>query len=116
MRYSFPRGDLQVTANGVQLKPALALGGWVAFKQMGAHAMMMGDLVLTEDEVEPVMRVLQQKGIEQTALHNHVLGESPRVMYMHVYGQGEAVKLAEIVRAALATSKTPMRAGCAPAE
>src|SRR5689334_9423133 len=79
MRYSFPRGDLTVTASGVTLKPAFALGSWVAFKRVaGGHAMMAGDLVLTEDEVAPVMRALQQAGVEQTALHNHVLFESPR--------------------------------------
>jgi len=109
MRYSFPRSDLQVTANGVQLKPALALGSWVAFKNAGGgHAMMMGDLVLTEDEVAPVMRALQQAGVEQTALHNHVLGESPRVMYMHVAGHDDPVKLAQAVRTALGQSKTPL--------
>ena len=109
MRYSFPRSDLQVTATGVQLKPALALGSWVAFKDAaGGHAMMMGDLVLTEDEVAPVMRSLQQAGVEQTALHNHVLGESPRVMYMHVAGHDDPVKLAQAVRTALGQSKTPL--------
>jgi hypothetical protein len=109
MRYSFPRSDLQVTATGVQLKPALALGSWVAFKDAaGGHAMMMGDLVLTEDEVAPVMRSLQRSGVEQTALHNHVLGESPRVMYMHVAGHDDPVKLAQAVRTALGQSKTPL--------
>jgi hypothetical protein len=109
MRYSFPRSDLQVTANGVQLKPALALGSWVAFKDAGGgHAMVMGDLVLTEDEVAPVMRSLQQSGVEQTALHNHVLGESPRVMYMHVAGHDDPVKLAQAVRTALAQTQTPL--------
>jgi Domain of Unknown Function (DUF1259) len=115
MKYSFPRSDLQVTANGVQIKPALALGGWIAFKEMAGEAMMMGDLVLTEDEVGPVMRALQQKGVEQTALHNHVLKESPRVMYMHVAGQGDPVKLAQAVRAALGQSKTPMATPAASA-
>ena len=109
MRYSFPRSDLQVTADGVQLRPALALGSWVAFRNAGGgHAMMMGDLVLTEDEVAPVMRSLQQAGVEQTALHNHVLGESPRVMYMHVAGHDDPVKLARAVREALGQSKTPL--------
>jgi hypothetical protein len=116
MKYSFlPRSDLQVTANGVQINPALALAGWIAFKEMAGEAMMMGDLVLTEDEVGPVMRALQQKGVEQTALHNHVLKESPRVMYMHVAGNGDAVKLAEAVRAALSQSKTPMQPPAASA-
>jgi hypothetical protein len=108
MKYSFPRSDLQVTANGVQLKPAFALGSWIAFKKMAGHAMMMGDLVLTEDEVGPVMYALQKQGVEQTALHNHVLRELPRVMYMHVHGQGDPVKLAHAVRIALECSKTPI--------
>ena len=115
MKYSFPRSDLQVTANGVQLKPALALGSWVAFKRGGGSAMMMGDLVLTENEVGPVMRALQQGGVEQTALHNHVFGESPRVMYMHVMGHGDPAKLAQAVRTALGETKTPMAAPGAPA-
>ena len=114
MKYSFPRGDLQVTVNGVQLKPALALGSWVAFKRTGRSAMMMGDLVLAEEEVAPVMRALQQGGVEQTALHNHVLGESPRVMYMHVMGHGDPAKLAQAVRTALGESKTPLEAPAPP--
>ena len=93
-KFSFPRSDLHVQIEGVEIKPALALGGWLAFKQMGDSAMVMGDLVLTEDEVAPVMAKLQAGGIEQTALHNHVLHESPRVMYMHVSGHGSPEKLA----------------------
>lgn len=108
-RYSFPRSDLQVTANGVLLRPAFALGSWVAFKDAGrGRAMMMGDLVLMEDEIAPVMRALQEGGVEQTALHNHVLHETPRVMYMHITGLAEPVKLAQAVRAALARSGTPL--------
>jgi hypothetical protein len=114
MKYSFPRSDLQVTMNGVQLKPALALGSWVAFKNIGGgHAMMMGDLVLAEEEVGAVMRALQQAGVEQTALHNHVLGESPRVMYMHIAGHDDPAKLARAVRTALGESRTPMEAPAA---
>ena len=116
MKYGFPRSDLHVTIDGVQVKPALALGSWVAFKPIGGgHAMMMGDLVLTENEVAPVMRALQEGGVEQTALHNHVLGESPRVMYMHVSGHGNAVKLAQAVRSALAQSGTPLQAAASAA-
>jgi hypothetical protein len=116
MRYSFPRSDLQVTADGVQLKPALALGSWVAFKRAGAApnanaAVAMGDLVLTEDEVGPVMLALQQGGVEQTALHNHVLHESPRVMYMHVVAHGDPAKIAQTIRTALGASKTPLGGG-----
>jgi hypothetical protein len=114
-KFSFPRSDLNVTARGVQIKPALALGSWVAFKKMGNQAMVMGDLVLTEDEVSPVMMKLQQEGIEQTALHNHVLGESPRVMYMHISAHGDAGKIARGIRAALALTKTPFSAAGSPA-
>ena len=112
-KFSFPRSDLKVTVAGVQIKPALALGSWVAFKKMGEHAMAMGDLVLTEDEVGPVMMKLQAGGIEQTALHNHVLNESPRVMYMHIGAAGDPVKMAESIHAALALSKTPLSAPAA---
>jgi len=107
---SLPRSDLKVTVRGVQLKPALALGSWVAFKKMGNSAMVMGDLVLAEDEVGPVMMKLQQGGIEETALHNHVLGESPRVMYMHIGGHGDALKLAGAIHDALALTGTPFGA------
>jgi len=106
-KFGLPRADLHVTVQGVVVKPALALGSWLAFKQMGSEAMVMGDLVLTEEEVEPVMLKLQQGGIEQTALHNHVLFENPRVMYMHISGHGDAVKLATTLHDALALTKTP---------
>src|SRR5258708_18286335 len=92
-KVSFPRSDLKVTVNGVELKPALALGGWVAFSKPGADSMIMGDLVLAEDEVTPVMSSLESNGLQVTALHNHVLHESPRVMYMHIGGHGDALKL-----------------------
>jgi hypothetical protein len=109
-KVSLPRSDLQVTVGGVQLKPALALGSWVAFKKMGDTAMVMGDLVLAEDEVTPVMTKLQEGGVEQTALHNHVLHESPRVMYMHIGAHGDAVKIARAIHDALVLSKTPLTA------
>jgi hypothetical protein len=116
MKYGFPRSDLQVTAGGVTVKPALALGSWVAFKKVaGGHAMAMGDLVLREDEVGPVMRALQAGGVEQTALHNHVLHESPRVMYVHIEAHGDAVKIAQTVHAALSQSRTPLVTPSAPA-
>lgn len=108
-KFSFPRSDLVVTAGGVRLKPSLALGSWVAFKQtVPGQAIVMGDLVLTEDEVMPVMTKLQEGGVQQTALHNHVLHESPRIMYMHIGAQGDPAKIAAAVHAALALSKTPM--------
>ena len=109
-KVSFPRSDLKVTAAGVELKPALALGTWVAFKQIGSMTVVMGDLVLTENEVTPVLSKLQQGGVETTALHNHVLSESPRVMYMHIHAMGDAVKIAKTIHDALAVTKTPFAA------
>jgi hypothetical protein len=111
VRFSFPRSDLTVTLDGVALKPALALGGWLAFKPLPANsALAMGDLVLTENEVAPVMRALQAGGVEQTALHNHLLGESPHVMYMHVMARGNPTAIAATMRNALAQSGTPAAA------
>ncbi len=107
IKFSMPRKDLHVTLNGVTLKPALALGSWTAFKKEGSQAMVMGDLVLTESEVEPVMKKLQEEGVSESALHNHLLGESPRVMYMHIASHGDAVKIAKAIHDALALTKTP---------
>src|SRR5215216_3272302 len=112
-KVSFPRSDLKVTAAGVELKPALALGTWVAFKQIGSMTVVMGDLVLTENEVTPVLSKLQQGGVETTALHNHVLSESPRVMYMHIHAMGDRVKIATTIHDALAVTKTPFAAPAA---
>jgi hypothetical protein len=106
-KFGLPRGDLKVTVDGVQVKPALALGSWLAFSRSGQDAMLMGDLVLAEDEVSPVMMALEENGIEVTALHNHVLHETPRVMYMHIYGHGDAAKLAALMKKIIALTKTP---------
>ena len=106
-RFSLPRGDMQVTAAGVRVRPALALGSWVAFKAHGNAAMAMGDLVLAEDELNPVLSRLQQGGVEQTAIHHHITRESPRVLYVHIHAHGDAVKIAETVRQAVALTKTP---------
>ncbi|HUF65641.1 MAG TPA: DUF1259 domain-containing protein [Gemmatimonadaceae bacterium] len=114
-RFSMPRSDLTVTVEGVRIRPALALGSWIAFKAMSEGAMAMGDLVLKESEVAPVMSRLQQAGIEQTAVHHHVLHETPRVVYMHVHAHGDPVKIAEGVRAALALTSTPPQAPSASA-
>lgn len=114
-RFSMPRSDLTVTVQGVRLRPALALGSWIAFKAAGDGATAMGDLVLQESEVAPVMSRLQQAGVEQTAVHHHVLHETPRVVYMHVHGHGDPVKIAEGVRAALKLTSTPPQAAGAPA-
>jgi biotin operon repressor len=106
-KYAMPRGDLKVTANGVPIKAGFALGSWADFMTMAGHTDVMGDLVLTEDEIGPVMQKLQDSGIEISALHNHLLNESPRIMYMHIHGRGDAVQLANAVHAALALTKTP---------
>jgi hypothetical protein len=106
-KIGLPRNDLDVSVRGFRINPTLALGSWVAFKKMGHETIVMGDLVLTEGEVGPVMWSLQESGIEQTALHNHLLTESPRVLYMHISGHGDAVKLAEAIHRALAYTKTP---------
>ena len=106
-KFAMPRKDLKVTVDGTPIKPGLALGSWAAFSASGDNAVVMGDLVLTEDEVGPVMLALQQGGIEVTALHNHVLHESPRVMYMHIGGHGNAAKLALAIHAALPVTATP---------
>jgi hypothetical protein len=112
-RYGFPRSDLNVTLDGVVIKPALALGGWVALKPTHGGAMMMGDLVLLETEINPVMTAAIENGLQITAIHNHVLRAQPATFYMHVSGQGEPVKLANALRAALAASKTPLIAPAA---
>ena len=114
-KVGLPRTDLQVNVNGVQVKPPLALGSWVAFKKMGNMTAVMGDLVLTEDEVTPVLAKLQDGGVELTALHNHVLHESPRVIYMHIHAMGEAVAIGKAIHDALALSKTPFAAPSAAA-
>ena len=109
-RYGFPRTDLSVTLEGVTLKPAFALGGWAAFKPMHGGAMLMGDIVLLETEINPVMAKAIANGLEITAIHNHLLRGNPATFYMHVGGHGDPVKLAAALHAALAESKTPLAA------
>jgi len=107
-RVGFPRGDLHVTVGSVTVRPSLALGSWVAFKQTSdSTAMLMGDLVLLPIEVGSVIDALQRGGIEQTALHNHLASENPRVVYLHIEGRGRPVALATAVHDALAFTRTP---------
>jgi len=106
-KFSMPRKDLKVSVNGVAVKPGLALGSWAAFKSAGRGSVVMGDLVLTQDEVPAVMAKLEDGGIEITALHNHLLNETPRVMYMHIHGSGDSQKLAKTLHDALAATATP---------
>jgi hypothetical protein len=109
-RYGLPRSDLHVTLDGVTIKPALALGGWVAFAPMHDQAMVMGDLVLLETEINPVMTKLLEGGLDVTAVHNHILRASPATFYMHVGGHGDPVKMATVIRSALGASSTPFEA------
>jgi hypothetical protein len=113
-RYGLPRSDLKVSLDGVQLKPGFALGGWVAFEPMGDVTMMMGDLVLTESEINPVMTKLLSEGLQVTAVHNHLLRATPPTFYMHVSGTGDAEQLARMTRVALEASQTPWEMGAAP--
>jgi hypothetical protein len=112
-RVGLPRSDLHVTVDGVEIRPTFALGGWLAFAPMGSEAMVMGDLVLIEPEINPVMSRLFAGGVMVTALHNHVLRAQPPTFYMHVNGQGDPVKLATALHEALAASATPMPAAAA---
>jgi hypothetical protein len=119
-RYGLPRSDLHVTLDGIAIKPALALGGWVSFAPMHGEAMVMGDLVLLETEITPVMTKLLDGGLDITAIHNHILRASPATFYMHVGGHGDPEKMAAVIRSALSASKTPFdppatTAGPAPA-
>lgn len=120
-RYGMPRSDMRVTVQGVQIRPGFALGSWLAMTPHGDSAgrptvMAMGDMVLKEEEVAPVMSALQEGGVEQTAVHHHVLHESPRVVYMHVHAVGDPVRIAQTVRTALGHTSTPAPQGAgAPA-
>jgi hypothetical protein len=114
-RVSLPRTDLKVTLDGVEIRPGFALGSWLAFHPHGQGLMVMGDLVLLEREIAPVMRRLAEGGIEVTALHNHLLRAQPATMYLHVAGHGDATRLATALRAALQESATPLAGGAAPA-
>ena len=114
-RFGMPRSDLRVTAAGVQLRPTFALGSWIAFKAHAGGALAMGDLVLTENELGPVIAKLQAGGVEQTAIHHHIIHESPRVLYVHVHAHGDPVTIATTVREALALTGTPSPSPAAPA-
>src|SRR5437899_2847344 len=116
-RYGLPRTDLTVHLGDVVLKPAFALGSYLAFIQVGGRALMMGDLALTEPEVPKTLGPLRQGGVEITAIHNHLLGDVPKIMYVHVHGMGDPVALAQAVRSAMAQTGTPLgppAAGPAP--
>jgi hypothetical protein len=107
IKFGMPRKDLHVVLDSVDIKAGLAFGSWAAFKRDDSGAMVMGDLVLTGDEVEPAMMKLQEGGIHESAVQNHLLGESPRVMYMHIASHGDAVQMAKAIHEAVALTKTP---------
>lgn len=115
-KFGFPRTDLHVSVHGLAIKPGLALGSWAAFTGTDADAMVMGDLVLLEDEINPVMEKLRSSAIEISAVHNHLIDETPHVMYMHYMGHGAASRLATSLRAALSASKTPLEKPATAAE
>jgi len=114
-KYSWPRRDLHVSVAGISVAPALALGSWAAFHETGGHSMTMGDLVLLESEVNPVVRELQAGGFEVLAIHNHLLGETPHVLYVHFMSDGKRAALARTLETALGKTKTPMEPGPAAA-
>lgn len=114
-RIGMPRTDLAVTVHGIAIKPGLALGSWAAFRKAGAQAVVHGDLVLTETEINPLISKLQDAGFQITALHNHLLEETPHVMYLHYWGQGTEASLATTLRGALQGTKTPLVSAPAPA-
>jgi hypothetical protein len=114
-RLGFPRTDLSVTVHGIAIRPGLALGSWAAFRKAGGQAVVHGDLVLLDSEVNPVISKLEENGLQITAVHNHLLDETPHVMYVHYWGQGPEAALATSLRSALAASKTPLAPAAAPA-
>jgi hypothetical protein len=117
-RYGFPRTDLNVSVDGQSIRPALALGGWIALKPAHGGVMAMGDLVLLETEINPVLTKLIEGGLEISAIHNHLLRANPATFYLHVGGHGDPVTIATAIRNALAESKTPLAApttGSSPA-
>jgi Domain of Unknown Function (DUF1259) len=112
-RIGMPRTDLAVTVKGVPVKAGFALGSYAAFKQVGDQAMVMGDVVLLDQEVPAVMSGLLSSGLDVTAVHNHLNEMSPHVMYMHYEGHGDALQLAKALRQALSASATPLGTGAA---
>lgn len=115
-KVGFPRSDLHVSVHGLAIKPGLALGSWAAFLGTDDNAMVMGDLVLLEGELNPVIAKLRLAGFDISAVHNHLMEESPRVIYAHYMGHGPAVQLATSLRAALTLSKTPLEKPAAATE
>src|SRR5260370_17725022 len=115
-KVGFPRTDLHVSVHGLAIKPGLALGSWAAFSGTDDSAVVMGDLVLVEDEVNPVMDKLKSAGFEITGIHNHFADETPHAIYIHYIGHVPPAQLATSLRTALSASKTPLEKPAAAEE
>jgi hypothetical protein len=107
-KITFPRSDLKVKVGDFPVAPGLALGTWIGIINMGDHAMMMGDLVLLDEEVPKAVSKLMEEGLEITAIHNHLINETPAIKYIHYHGMGEAIRLAQEIRAVLEITATPL--------
>ena len=107
-KISYPRSDLKVKVGDFSVAPGLALGTWVGIVNMGDHAMMMGDLVLLDSEVPKVINKLMEENLEVTAIHNHLINETPAIKYIHYHGEGNAVELAQKIKAVLQVTATPL--------
>ncbi len=112
--FGFPRHDLKIKVGRDPVPTALGFGSWTAWKEMGTEAMVMGDLVLLQKEINPVISALAEFNVNITALHNHFLGERPRIMYMHIYGMGQAAPMARAIRNAFSKTATPQSGPAAP--
>ncbi len=115
-KVTFPRSDLKVKVGDFSVAPGLALGSWAGIIKMGNEAMMMGDLVLLDSEVPKVITKLMEENLDITAIHNHLINESPNIKYIHFHGQGDAVKLSEEIKSVLAVTATPLTPPQAPAQ
>lgn len=115
-KVTFPRTNLNVKVGDISIDPALALTSWIAFKKATEHSMMMGDLVLLDSEIAPALSKLIANGVEVSALHNHIVGETPSVMYMHFAGHGDAAELAKTMMSVLSVTGTPLSAPQSPQE
>lgn len=108
-KISYPRSDLKVKVNGFAVAPGLALGTWVGIIQMGNQAMMMGDLVLLDSEVPKVIKKLVEENLQVTAIHNHLIDETPAIKYVHYHGEADPVTLAKEIKAVLEVTATPLK-------
>ena len=113
-KIAFPRSDLDVSVGEIKLSPNLALTNWLAFKTIPKGVMMMGDLVLLESDIKGVEFILDSAGIDITALHNHIVGESPKLMYMHISGHGDASALAAAMKNVFSAIGVPIEEDAPP--